>query len=497
MDIKFVDLKKNYLNIKDEIHNKFNSLFDNCDFINGKSVREFEEHFANYLNIKHFIGCANGTDALEIAVNVLDLNENDEIIVQGNTYIATCLGPLNNNIKLVLCDIEQDTQMIDLEKLERKITEKTKAVIVVHLYGLMPDMDKVMNICEKYNLILIEDCAQAHGAEWKGKKAGTFGQLSCFSFYPGKNLGAYGDAGGIATNSDDFNEKMRMYINIGCKIKYEHELIGRNSRIDTLQASFLDVKLNYLDTWNNIRRQEAKIYSNNLKNIGDIQLPVVIDGCTPVFHLYVIRTKYRDELKKYMDSKGVPCLIHYPISIAETKAMKKYNFDLDDVKNCILNSKEILSLPMHPDLEIHEINYICDNIKKFFMEKNLLKIKDIETTSKDGILHCVNNIIFDTQRFFYIDSFKNNNFVRGLHANINFNELMIIINGTVNIKLIDQHKIEETRVLNKGDIFYISQMKWIEFEALSEDTVIFCLTDKNINDSISIHNFDDFINYKI
>lgn len=497
MDIKFVDLKKNYLSVKDEIHAKFYSLFDKCDFINGKSVTEFEENFAKYLGLKHFIGCANGTDALEIAVNVLDLKEDDEVIVQGNTYIATCLGPLNNNIKLVLCDIEKDTQMIDLEKLENKITEKTKAVIVVHLYGLMPDMDKVMSICEKHNIILIEDCAQAHGAEWKGKKAGTFGQVSCFSFYPGKNLGAYGDGGGIGTNSDELNDRMRMFINIGCKVKYEHELIGRNSRLDTLQASFLDVKLNHLDTWNDIRRKEADIYSMNLKNIGDIQLPVVVDGCTPVFHLYVIRTKYRDELKKYMDSKGVPCLIHYPISIAETKAMKKYNFDLEDVKNCITNSKEILSLPMHPDLEIHEINYICDNIKKFFMEKNLLKIKDIETASKDGILHCVNNIIFDTQRFFYIDSFKNNNLVRGLHANVNFNELMIIINGTVNIKTVDQNKNEELRVLNKGDVFYISEMKWIVFEASDKDTVIFCLTDKNINDSVSIYNFDDFINYKM
>lgn len=497
MDIKFVDLKKNYLSIKDEIHAKFYSLFDKCDFINGKSVTEFEENFAKYLGVKHFVGCANGTDALEIAVNVLDLKQDDEIIVQGNTYIATCLGPLNNNIKLVLCDIEKDTQMIDLEQLENKITEKTKAVIIVHLYGLMPDMDKVMSICEKHNLILIEDCAQAHGAEWKGKKAGTFGKLSCFSFYPGKNLGAYGDAGGIGTNTDELNDRMRIFINIGCKIKYEHELIGRNSRIDTLQASFLDVKLNHLDIWNDIRRQEATIYSKNLKDIGDIQLPVVIDGCTPVFHLYVIRTKHRDELKKYMDSKGVPCLIHYPISIGETKAMKKYNFNLDDVKNCLINSKEILSLPMHPDLEIHEINYICDNIKKFFMEKNLLKIKDIETTSKDGILHCVNNLIFDTQRFFYIDSFKNNNLVRGLHANVNFNELMIIINGTVNIKITDQNKNEEMRVLNKGDIFYISNMKWIEFKASTQDTVIFCLADKNISDSVSIHIFDEFINYKM
>lgn len=195
MDIKFLDLKKNYLGIEDEIKKEFNDLFENCDFIHGNKVKIFESNFANYLGIKHFIGCANGTDALEIAVKSLYLEKDDEIIVQGNTYIATCFGVINNDIKLVLCEIELDTHMISIDNLKQKITPKTKAIIVVHLYGMMPNMDEIYNICEKQNITLIEDCAQAHGATWNGKKAGGFGKISCFSFYPGKNLGAYGDGG--------------------------------------------------------------------------------------------------------------------------------------------------------------------------------------------------------------------------------------------------------------------------------------------------------------
>jgi dTDP-4-amino-4,6-dideoxygalactose transaminase len=213
MDIKFLDLKKNYLSIKDEMEKEYNDLFDNCDFIHGNKVKIFENNFADYLNIKYFIGCANGTDALEIAVKSLELDKDDEIIVQGNTYIATCFGVINNNIKLVLCDIDQDTHMINIDSLKQKITQKTKAIIVVHLYGMMPNMDDIVKICFTNNIILIEDCAQAHGATWNNKKAGSFGKISCFSFYPGKNLGAYGDGGGIGTNDDLLNEKIRKISN--------------------------------------------------------------------------------------------------------------------------------------------------------------------------------------------------------------------------------------------------------------------------------------------
>lgn len=497
MNINFVDLKRNYESIKTEIQREFNSLFDNCDFINGEKVTKFEENFSEYLGIKHFIGCANGTDALEIAVKCLDLNCDDEIIVQGNTYLATCLGPLNNNIKLVLCDIVQDTHMIDIESLEKKITPKTKAIIVVHLYGLMPNMDKIMDICKNNNLYLIEDCAQAHGALWKNKRAGSFGDLSCFSFYPGKNLGAYGDGGGIGTNNDNFNEKIRKIINIGCKTKYHHEFVGRNSRLDTIQASFLNVKLQNLDAWNKIRRADANIYARKLSDVGDIKLPVVLPDCTPVFHLYVIRTKHRDELKKYLDNKKIQCLIHYPISVAETEALKQFNYNLDDVKNCIINSNEILSLPMFPELELHEMDYICNSIKDFFMENNLLKIKEIITENKPGILHCINNLNFETKRFFYINNFNNlltKNNKRGFHANLNFNELIIVIEGSVKITLIDKNSSKETCIVNKDNLYYVPKLKWIEYEILDKETIILCLVDKDMNESISICNFEEFIN---
>ena len=493
MNIPFVDLKRNYECIKDDIKEEIDILFDNCDFVNGKKVTEFENNFSKFLGIKHFIGCGNGTDALEIAVKVLNLNDDDEIIVQGNTYLATCLGVLNNNIKLVLCDIVKETHMIDTEMLEKKITKKTKAIIIVHLYGLMPNMEKIMEICKEHNLYLIEDCAQAHGALWNGKMAGSFGDLSCFSFYPGKNLGAYGDGGGIGTNNDLFNENIRKIINIGCKVKYNHEIIGRNSRLDTIQASFLDVKLKKLDNWNEIRRLDASIYSKKLLNVGDIELPLVLKECTPVFHLYVIKTKYRDDLKKFLEGKKIQCLIHYPISVAETDALKPFNYNLDDVKNCIINSNKILSLPMFPELEIHEVEYICNSIKEFFMVNNHLNMQNIITENKPGILHCINDINFETKRFFYVNNLKKHD-KRGFHSNINYNELIIVIEGSIKLKLIDKELKEENIILNKDNTYYISKLKWLEYEILENNTIILCLVDKNINESVTITNFEDFKN---
>jgi dTDP-4-amino-4,6-dideoxygalactose transaminase len=493
MNINFIDLKKNYLSIKEEIDNEYTNLFEKCDFILGNKVKLFEYNFAKYLRINHFIGCANGTDALEIAIKSLDLKEDDEVIVQGNTYIASCLGVLNNNIKLVLCDIDSNTHMIDINKLKEKITMKTKSIIIVHLYGLMPNMDEIVSICKENKLYLIEDCAQAHGAIWNNKKAGTFGDISCFSFYPGKNLGAYGDGGGIGTNSDELNEKIRKICNLGCKVKYHHELIGRNSRLDTLQAGFLNIKLKHLDDWNELRRKNASIYNMNLSDLEHIQTPIVIDGCIPVYHLYVIKTEYRDELKKYLESKNITCLIHYPISIAETEAIVQHKFT--DIDNCISNSKKILSLPMYPELLEEEIVYVCDNIKNFFLEKNLINIKSIITT-KPGILNCINNFNFNVKRFFYINNFNHNhNTKRGFHANINFNEVFLLIEGKVSIKLIDKNLIETNNIIEKNKIFYIPKMNWLEFEILEANTIIIVYADEILNKSNSIHNFNEFIKF--
>jgi dTDP-4-amino-4,6-dideoxygalactose transaminase len=491
MNINFVDLKKNYASIKDEISTEIASLFDKCDFINGGKVTIFENNFATFLNVRHFIGCANGTDALEIAVKCLDLTANDEIIVQGNTYIASCLGVLNNQAKLVLCDIVKDTYMIDIDLLEQKITRNTKAIMVVHLYGLMPDMDKITALCRKYNLYLIEDCAQAHGASWNGQKAGTFGDIACFSFYPGKNLGAYGDGGGIATNNSEYNEKIRKLINLGNKTKYHHEIIGRNSRLDTIQAAFLNVKLGHLDKWNALRRAHATTYNIKLAEVGDIILPQIAPECIPVFHLYVIRTKYRDELKQYLEDHNIHCFIHYPISIAETEAMQAYNYNSADVQKSIMNSREILSLPMYPELELPEIEYICDTIRQFYMEKNMLVIRNLITENKPGELHCINNINFTTRRFFYINNFSTTG-VRGFHANLNFNEFIIVLEGAIRLKLIDVNLKEEIRTISKNSVFLVSPMKWIEYEILDVSTNILCLCDKSLNESKVEADFDKF-----
>jgi dTDP-4-amino-4,6-dideoxygalactose transaminase len=493
IEIKFVDLKKNFETIRNQIFDNVSDLFNKCDFISGESVKNFENNFAQYLGVKHFISCANGTDALEIAVKMLDLGNDDEIIVQGNTYIATCLGVLNNNIKLVLCDIDENTHQINIESLESKITNKTKAIIVVHLYGLMPDMDKIMDITNKHKLYLIEDCAQAHGAKWNGKMAGTFGNISCFSFYPGKNLGAYGDGGGIATNDDFFNDKIRLNCNLGCKIKYHHELIGRNSRLDTLQASFLNTKLQYLDTWNNMRKFNANMYCKFLKDVGDIKLPETYDSCEPVYHLFVIKSKYRDQLQKYLKDNKIDALIHYPISISETEAMGKYNFDKNELTNCIKNSNEILSLPMYPELEIWEIKYICDKINEFFFVNNLNKVKVIKTDNKPGTLNCINNIQFETKRCFYIKDIEEEG-KRGLHANLNFDEILIIIKGKIQLKIINKQLEEKTVKLNDEDIYYIPKLHWLEFEILEKNTILLCLTNKIKEESISEHDFEKFKN---
>lgn len=495
MNVGFLDLKKNYLNIKEEIDNEFNNLFDNCDFIHGNKVKIFEKNFAEYIGIKHFIGCANGTDALEIAVKALDLNSDDEVIVQGNTYIATCLGVLNNNVKLVLCDIDPNTHMIDIDLMEKLITPKTKAIIVVHLYGLMPDMDKILDVCKNNNLFLIEDCAQAHGAKWGDKKAGTFGHLSCFSFYPGKNLGAYGDGGGIGTNSYELNEKIRKIANLGCKVKYHHELIGRNSRLDTLQAGFLNVKLKHLEDWNNLRRENAKEYNLSLSDINEITLPKVHDKCLPVFHLYVIKTKYRDELKDYLTQKNIGCLIHYPICIPNTEAMQHFSFN--GLDNCVHNSNEILSLPMYPELTKEEIYYVCKNIREFFLNKHLIKLKTIKTPGKPGVLHFLNNIDFNTKRLFYIDNFDSSdnsiNKIRGFHANINFDEFIIVIDGTLTIKLTDKHEKTTEHIINKNEVLLVPRLNWIEFHVNEDNTKIMVLANEIMSKSISIHDYNTFI----
>jgi len=365
--IKFLDLHKEIIPIEKKLKDKMNEIcFNKMNFILGNDVNEFEENFSKYIDIKNCISLANGTDALEIAVKCLNLNQDDEIITQANTYVSTCLGISNNNINLKIVDINKDTYQIDLDILEKNITNKTKAVIIVHLTGSCCNMDKLIEIINKYNLILIEDCAQSHGALYNGKKLGTFGYLSTFSFYPGKNLGAFGDGGAICTNDDKLALYIKKFRNNGCIEKYKHEIIGRNSRLDTLNAAVLDIKLNRLDLNNSKRRDNANYYNDLLKDLNDIETPQIENLCTPIYHLYIIKTSFRDSLQTFLKNNNIETGIHYPTCIYELECYKNKLNSSNIPINAINNSKKILSLPMYPDLNKKDIEHICNCIKKFF-----------------------------------------------------------------------------------------------------------------------------------
>ena len=492
MDIKFCDLKKNYIGIKNEVDKEISKVLDNCNYILGNEVTLFEKNFANYIGVNHCIGVANGTDALEIAVASLDLPKDSEIIVQGNTYIATALSVINNSYNLVLCDVDKNTHIIDLEDLEKKITNKTKVLILVHLYGFISNMDKILEICKKYNILLIEDCAQAHGGTYLNKKVGSFGILSCFSFYPSKNLGAYGDGGCIVTNCDILNEKIRKIANLGSKIKYNHEIIGRNSRLDTIQSVVLNTKLKYLDENNKKRLNNAKLYDTLLKNNPNIILPNIEINTIPVYHLYVIRTKNRDLLKKYLVDNKIETLIHYPIPLCKTEALQKY-ININN-QNIVDLCDEILSLPMYPELEEKEIIYVCEKINEFY--KNTDKLITIDDPNKIGNLHCINKLNFSpTKRIFYIDNFKNEELPikRGGHAIINFREFLIILEGKIKLILTDKNNSNKEIYLEKNDTFLINYNTWINYEILDNNTKILVLCDKEYSESIKETDFKKFI----
>ena len=364
--IPFVDLKTQYKSIKDEVLAEINKVLDNTNYILGQQVADFEAQFAKFCDCKYAIGVASGTDALHLAIKALGIGEKDEVITVANTFIATVLAISYSGATPVLVDIDPKTYNIDIDKIEEKITEKTKAIIPVHLYGRPVDMDRLKAIADKHNLKIIEDACQAHGATFKGKKTGSFGIMGCFSFYPGKNLGAYGDGGAITTNDEQLYNNLKMMRNYGSPKKYYHDYIGYNSRLDTLQAAVLNVKLKYLKNWGDSRFANAKIYNEKLKGVGDIVTPD-IDGLeSHVFHLYVIRTKRRDELLKYLNENAVQCGIHYPVAIYDLGAYKDLNLSGKDFPVTDEISKEILSLPMFPELDQQQIDTVVSVIKKFF-----------------------------------------------------------------------------------------------------------------------------------
>lgn len=373
MKIQMVDLNGQYEKIKDEINAGIQNTLDKTAFINGPAVKEFQQDFENYLGAKHVIPCANGTDALQIAMMALDLKPGDEVICPAFTYVATAevIGLLG--LKPVMVDVCHDTFNIIIDQLEKYITPKTKAIVPVHLYGQSADMEKVMNFAVKHNLFVIEDNAQAIGSNYtfsdgSSKKTGTIGHIGCTSFFPSKNLGCYGDGGALMTNNDELASKIRMIANHGQEKKYYHKVLGCNSRLDTLQAEILKVKLKHLDEYSEARNKMASYYDEHLSGIDGLQIPRRAENSTHVFHQYTLKVAdgKRDDLQKYLAEKNIPSMIYYPLPLYKQEAFNQYveaGFELAVTE---LLCKEVISLPVHTEFNQEVQDYIISQIKNFF-----------------------------------------------------------------------------------------------------------------------------------
>ncbi|MYM60768.1 aminotransferase class I/II-fold pyridoxal phosphate-dependent enzyme [Vibrio sp. OCN044] len=366
--VKFLDLQAQYDSLKKEIDNAISNVVADAAFVGGKYVDLFEKEFAEYQSAKYCVGVGNGTDALEIAIEALAFPCGSEIIVPANSFIASSEAVTRSGHKVVFCDCDDENYTICLTSLESKITPKTKAVMAVHLYGHPCDMDGLLDLAEKHDLRVIEDCAQAHGAKYKGRDVGSIGDVGTFSFYPGKNLGAYGDGGAITTNDKELANKCRMIANHGRIKKYEHDFEGRNSRLDGIQAAILSVKLKHLNDWTNKRIEVANYYLESLKDIDGIFLPKREIWAMQVYHLFVIRTGNRESLNKHLIEDGIQTGIHYPISLPKLSAYKYLN-QIDESFNANKNDKFILSLPIGEHLTLEEIEKVANSIKSFYNRK--------------------------------------------------------------------------------------------------------------------------------
>lgn len=371
--LQMVDLKSQYQRIKPQIDSAIQGVIDSCQFVKGAEVKAFEQELAQYLSVKHAIACGNGTDALQVALMALGLKPGDEVITTDFTFIATVEVIALLGLTPVLVDVDEKTFNIDVEKVEKAITPRTKAIVPVHLFGQCANMEAIMKIAAKHNLYVVEDTAQALGAEYRFsdgtvRKAGTIGTIGCTSFFPSKNLGCYGDGGALFTNDDALAEQIRSLTNHGMKVRYHHDQIGVNSRLDTIQAAILRVKLPHLDEYNLARRTAAEKYNTVLSEISDIETPVTASFTTHIFHQYTLKVKNgrRDALKQYLDSEGIPSMIYYPIPLHQQKAFEPY---IAGNQKFAVSEKlcgEVLSLPMHTELNDEQIERITGAVKAFF-----------------------------------------------------------------------------------------------------------------------------------
>jgi UDP-2-acetamido-2-deoxy-ribo-hexuluronate aminotransferase len=373
MDIQMVDLVKQYEKISEEIDHALLTSVRSTEFINGNEVKTFAKALAVYNEAKHVIPCANGTDALQLAMMALDLKPGDEVIVPAFTYVATAEVAALLGLVPVMVDVDEHSFTITADRIRAAITPKSKAIVPVHLFGQCADMESILEVAREFSLFVIEDVAQAIGAVYTFKdgrkmKAGTMGDIGCTSFFPSKNLGCFGDGGAIFTNSDELAETLRMIANHGQRKKYYHSVIGINSRLDTIQAAILNVKLKYLDTYSHARLKAADFYDDQLKDVRGLVIPFRIGNSTHVFHQYtmVVKDGKRDALKTYLESKGIPSMIYYPLPLNEQEAFIPMGVIKGSLANTEALCKSVLSLPMHTELTEEIQTYITQTIQSFF-----------------------------------------------------------------------------------------------------------------------------------
>lgn len=363
-NVPFVDLGVQYRAIAAEIDDAISKVIQDADFILGREVRLFEEEFAEFCDASYAVGVDSGTSALELALRAFDIGPGDEVITAANSFIASALGISHAGAKPVLVDVDPYTYTLDVTALERAITRRTKAIIPVHLYGHPSHMGPIRQLADKHGLVVIEDACQAHGARYKSKRVGSLGHAAAFSFYPGKNLGAYGDGGMVVTKDRKIANRLEMLRNYGQKEKYKHVFRGYNRRLDTMQAAILRVKLKYLEKWNAARRWNAKLYQKHLEGIG-VVVPGEAGGAESVWHLYVIRTERRDALKDYLVGKGINAGIHYPIPIHLQPAYHDLGYKRGDFPVTEAYADRILSLPMYAELTGRQIEFISQTVSEF------------------------------------------------------------------------------------------------------------------------------------
>jgi dTDP-4-amino-4,6-dideoxygalactose transaminase len=361
--IAFVDLRRQYDAIADELDAAMAAVIRDTAFVGGEHVARFEREFAAYCEAAHCIGVANGTDALELSLRALDIGPGDEVLTVPNTFIATAAAISAVGATPVFVDVDPDTYQLDPALLERAITARTRAIMPVHLYGHPADLDAILALAARHDLFVVEDACQAHGARYKGRRVGAIGHVGCFSFYPGKNLGAYGDAGAVVTNSAELAARVRRMADHGREDKYRHAVVGRNSRLDGLQAAVLSAKLRHLDEWNAARRRIAQELTARLAE-GPVTPPAVSPDVEAVFHLYVVRSERREAVRRALDEAGIASGIHYPIPLHLQPAYRALGLGPGSYPVAEEHARQILSLPIFPELTYEEIDRICEVVER-------------------------------------------------------------------------------------------------------------------------------------